>query len=463
MTDHPSLIAQQLAKDPRVEQAKALLSAALQDNQKKIVEMKPPQPHLKESYDQLLQEFSRLRGNKMFFPYIGSGIGNGALVELLDGSIKYDFITGIGPHCLGHSDPELLNSSIDAALSDLIMQGNLQQNADALEFCQLLSRASGLPHCFLATTGAMANENALKIAFHKNHPADRILAFDRCFIGRTLAASQITDKPLFREGLPLNYAVDYLPFYDAQRPEESTRICIETLKKFIKRYPKKHAIMIMELVQGEGGFYPGSHEFFMSIIEILKDNHIAVFADEIQTFGRTSRLFAFQHFGLEDHVDIVSVGKLSQVCATLFRTEYTPNPGLLSQTFIGSTSALRAGKTIIHKLLNEGFFGPEGKNMQLHQTMVNHLESIARRHPCLIEGPYGIGVMVAFTPFGGNTVTVNEFVQKLFEAGVMAFVAGTDPTRVRFLIPFGVITQADMEKAMQIVEETLINFKPSTM
>ena len=344
MTDQFSLVAQQLNQDPRIAQAKELLSAALQDHQKKITEVRPPHPVLKESYEKLLQEFAHVRGNKLFFPYIGSGIGNGALVELLDGSIKYDFITGIGPHCLGHSEADLLDSSIDAALSDIIMQGNLQQNADALEFCQLLTQASGLPHCFLASTGAMANENALKIAFHKNHPADRIIAFDRCFIGRTLAASQITDKPLFREGLPLNYAVDYLPFYDSQRPEESTRLCTDTLKKFIKRYPKKHAVMILELVQGEGGFYAGSHEFFMSLIEILKDNNIAVFVDEVQTFGRTSRLFAFQHFGLEAHVDIVSIGKLSQVCATLFRAEYSPNPGLLSQTFIGSTSAIQAGK-----------------------------------------------------------------------------------------------------------------------
>ena len=93
--------------------------------------------------------------------------------------------------------------------------------------------------------------------------------------------------------------------------------------------------------------------------------------------------------------------------------------------------------------------------MQIHQVMVDHLESISRRHPCLMEGPYGIGVMIAFTPFKGHNVTVNAFVQKLFDAGVMAFVAGSDPTRVRFLVPFGVVTNDDIAKAMKIVEETL--------
>lgn len=458
-TDH--LISSQLMRDPRVGQAKQLLMAALKDHQKNIQGVRPPHPDLKISYEALLHDFYQVRGNRLFFPYIGSGIGHGALVELMDGSIKYDFITGIGPHCLGHSSEELLLTNIDAALSDVVMQGNLQQNADALDFCKLLIETSGLDHCFLTTTGVMANENALKIAFQKHHPAHRILAFDRCFLGRTLAASQITDKPSFREGLPMNYFVDYLPFYDHTRPEESTKNAVDILKKYIKRYPKQHALMILELVQGEGGFYSGSHEFFAALIEVLKNHSIAIFVDEIQTYGRTSRLFAFQHFGLDPYVDIVSVGKLSQVCATLFRTEYNPLPGLLSQTFTGSTSAIRAGKIITQKLLTEGFFGLEGKNMQLHQHITEHLESIGRKHPCLIEGPYGTGVMIAFTPFKGNSVRVNEFVQKLFIEGVIGFVAGNDPTRVRFLIPFGGIRREDISSAMHIVEKTLVEFQPS--
>ena len=63
-------------------------------------------------------------------------------------------------------------------------------------------------------------------------------------------------------------------------------------------------------------------------MRILKDNQIAVFIDEIQTFGRTSELFAYQHFGLEEYVDIVSLGKLAQVCATLFTREFGSRAGL---------------------------------------------------------------------------------------------------------------------------------------
>lgn len=463
MTDQPYLIAQQFAQDPRLAQAKVLLAEALKTYQQKFDGVRPPRPELKEPYEKLLQDFANIRGNKLFFPYLGSGVGKGALVELLDGSIKYDFITGIGPHCLGHSSPELLETNIEAALSDVVMQGNLQQNEDALEFSRVLVEASGFNHCFLATTGAMANENALKIIFQKKSPANRILAFDNSFMGRTLAMAQVTDKPLFREGLPVTYAVDYIPFYDSSRPEESIRATTEALKKHLKRYPKQYAVMILELVQGEGGFNVGTRPFFTAIIEILKDHQIAVFVDEIQTFGRTSQLFAFQHFELSSMIDVVSIGKLSQVCATLFRSEFVPSPYLLSQTFIGSTSALKAGKKIIQKLLNENFFGPEGRNMHLHRLLIQQLERIKNRHPCLLEEIHGIGVMIAFTPFGGEQVKVHEFIQKLFHAGVMGFVAGSHPTRVRFLIPFGSITDEEIVKAMEIVEEVIVHFKPSTV
>lgn len=94
--------------------------------------------------------------------------------------------------------------------------------------------------------------------------------------------------------------------------------------------------------------------------------------------------------------------------------------------------------------------------MQLHKMVVKSLEEIEKRHTGLIKGPFGLGAMIAFTPFEGDNVKVNAFVQKLFEAGVMAFVAGSDTTRVRFLVPFGNITEEDIQIAMRIVEETLI-------
>ncbi len=128
-----------------------------------------------------------------FFPYLGSGIGNGPFVELADGSVKLDLITGIGVHGFGHSHPLLVEAGIDAAIGDTIMQGNLQQNSNSYELVKLLvdtacQFGAGLNHCLLSTSGAMANENSLKMAFQKNYPANRVIAFLSLFRGSHIGA-----------------------------------------------------------------------------------------------------------------------------------------------------------------------------------------------------------------------------------------------------------------------------------
>lgn len=450
------LAAQALHEDKRISEAKKLLKEAVAAHQKRLTGIRPPISSIKQSYDDMLSSMTGYRGGKLWFPYIGSGIGNGSLVELADGSVKYDFICGIGVHFWGHSHPDLIDAAVDAAISDTIMQGHLQQNIDSLELLELLVKASGFPHCFLTSSGAMANENALKIAFQKRFPAYRILAFERCFVGRTLAISQITDKPGFREGLPHNAHVDYIPFFDAAHPEESTLRAVEALKGHLARYPKEHAVMCFEFIQGEGGFYYGTQKFFQAIMAILKENQIAIFADEVQTFGRTPELFAFQYFNLQSYIDIASIGKLSQVCATFFTDEYKPKAGLLSQTFTGSTSAIKAALVILRGLIQGGYYGTEGKIQKLHHHFTKQLEDLSNRYPHLIQGPFGIGCMIAFTPYDGNTQKVTDFVHRLFDAGVLSFIAGSNPTRVRFLIPAGAVTFEDIDQAVKIIEHTLI-------
>jgi 4-aminobutyrate aminotransferase-like enzyme len=455
-------VANDLMSDPRIAQAKKLLLETLTDHQQMLTGIRASDPQLKQPYVELLEQFAEIRGAKLFFPYLGSGIGRGPLVELADGSVKYDFISGIGVHYWGHSSPALVAASVDAALQDTVMQGNLQQNTQGVFLAREIlnaakNKGASLNHCFFATSGAMANENALKIIFQKKSPADRILAFEGCFMGRTLALSSITDKPEYRQGLPATLPVDYVPFFDPEQPEESTKESVDSLNRYLARYPGRHAVMCFELILGEGGFHLGQKNFFTSLMKILKQNNIAIFIDEIQTFGRTEELFAFQYFGLDDFVDVVTIGKLSQVCATLFKADYNPQPGLVSQTFTGGTAAFFAGRVIIRELIEGGFFGPDGKIAQYHQYFVNRLENIQKRHPTLITGPFGFGAMIAFTPLDGSPKKVKEFIQALFEAGVISFYGGTDLTRVRFLIPVGALTLEDIDSVANIVEETLLH------
>ena len=456
------LLADQLAADPRVAQAKALLLEALADHQGRLTGVRAPDPDLGASYDEVVRAFAQVRGAPLYFPYVGSGLGRGALVELADGSVKYDFISGIGVHALGHSHADLTAAAIDAALSDTIMQGNLQQNRESLDLARTLLAIANrgdanLGHCFLTTSGAMANENALKMLFQKKHPASRLLAFGGCFAGRTLALAQVTDRPEYRQGLPTTIAVDSVPFFDARDPGASTQRSLGALRDHLRRFPRQHAAMCFELIQGEGGFVPGDRDFFISLMETLREHEIPIFIDEVQTFGRTTQPFAFQHFDLDAFVDIVTVGKLTQVCATLFASSLVPGPGLLSQTFTGSTASIQAARVILDTLRNGGFFGPGGRIAAMEDHFRQRLSQLSAQYPDRIRGPFGLGAMVAFTAFDGSPQKSKEVVQALFGAGVIAFVAGQDPARVRFLVPIAAVQTKDIDAVCDILAGVLEN------
>lgn len=449
------LKAKHFLNDPRIEQAKTLVLEALKDHQQEMTGPHPKDEALEKEYNALLASFAALRGNTLWYPYLGSGFGKGALVELLDGSVKYDFISGIGVHYFGHSHPEIIETSFLGALSDTVMEGHLQQNKDAADLSKLLIEKSGLAHCFLSSSGAMANENALKIAFHKRAPAHRVLAFEGAFTGRTLALAQITDKAAYREGLPENLMVDHIPFYDSKDPIKSRERTLKALEKVLKRHPGLYAVMIIELIQGEGGFYTGDKAFFHQVIDLLKEHKVAVFIDEVQSFGRTPSLFAFQHFELEGKVDIVTIGKLSQICATLFTQEFCPKPGLLSQTFTASVTAIRAALYIIKTLSEKNFYGPSGRIEKIHHRFKTALENLQKKYPEKINGPWGLGAMIAFTYKTGDYKETIDFAKKLFDEGLIVFINGTNPTRIRMLPPALVITDDEIDSAFRIIATCL--------
>lgn len=449
------LVAHALQTDLDYQAATQTILDTVTKHSKQLTGIRPAQAEFAQSYEETLKAFNHYRGMPLFYPYLGSGIGNGALVELGDGSVKYDFISGVGVH-FGHSHPALVEASLKASIEDIVMQGNLQQNRCAFELTELLVNTSHLPHCFLTTSGAMANENALKLVFQKKAPAHRLLAFERCFMGRTLALANVTDKAAYREGLPSMMHVDYIPFYNWRDPWGSTERALSILDRYLARYPGKYACMCFEMIQGEGGCYPGKAEFFIEIMRKLKQNDIAILVDEVQTFGRTESLFAFQSFGLQQYVDIVTVGKLLQLCATLYTEEYRPKPGLISQTYIGSTSSLHAGKAIIQSLLDEGYLGHNGINMQLRKRLVDHFQRLAEKYPDHFEGPFGHGLMIAATPLKGDRDKVRKYVKALFEAGVIVFISGAHPTRIRFLIPAGGMTFEAIDEVGAILEEVLV-------
>lgn len=452
-------LAQSLSDDPQLATAKKQILETLQGYQNKITGIQPADPSRKQSYKETIARFQEQRGGALIFPYIGTGFGKGPFVELEDGSIKYDFICGIGVYQFGHCNPMLVEASLDAALQDTLIQGHLQQNTNTLKLTEsILALANQdnqlFDRCFLTSSGVMAGENALKITFQKKFPANRVFAFKRCFAGRTIAFSQINDKALGRAGLPDCFPVNHLPFFDPEDPEGSTEKTLLAMRTLLEAYPGRYAAMIFELVQGEGGVYPGESNYFKKVMQLCKEHKIAVLVDEIQTFARLEKPFAYQYYGLEDWVDVVYIGKASQVCATLFKKEYAAKPGLLGQTYTASSSTIEAGIRILDSLKNGGYFGADGKIVRLSDYIHERLQEFAKETG-LIEGPFGLGSMVCFTPFKGEAAKVSAFTQTLFENGIIALTAGSEPTKCRFLLPYPVIDEVDIDAVLEIVFETL--------
>ena len=127
MSDSNVLASEKLKADPRLQQARQLILEAVAEHQAELSTVREPNPALAASYEETLAAFGAIRNGNLYFPYLSSGLGNGPFVELGDGSVKLDFITGIGVHGYGHSHPLLVEAAIDSAIGDTVMQGNLQQ------------------------------------------------------------------------------------------------------------------------------------------------------------------------------------------------------------------------------------------------------------------------------------------------------------------------------------------------
>ncbi|TWU57763.1 aminotransferase class III-fold pyridoxal phosphate-dependent enzyme [Rubripirellula reticaptiva] len=458
-----SLNAESLRADPRIAEARRLIAEAVADHSATMTAPKDPDPALVTSYQALLERLGATRGGPPFLPYLSSGLGNGPMVELADGSIKMDFIGGIGVHGCGHSHPAMIDAAIDGALEDTVMQGNLQQHPPSIKMSERLielakKNGARMDHCLLSTSGAMANENALKIAMHHNSPADRVIAFDNAFAGRSLAMAALTDKAKYRMGLPLVVNVDYLPFRDQANPKRSQKWAVDELHRLLKRHPGRYAAFWAEPVAGEGGYYPGSHEFFAAISKPLRDAGVPIIFDEVQSFSRTSMPFAFQHYGLDEFADIVTLGKITQVCATLYGKDFVPKGPLLSQTFTGASSSIASGIKILELLDAEGCFGKTGKNMTRHAYFAAALEKLHQKYPKLVNGPFGEGMMIAFTPGDGSYDQAKLLMDTMFDLGLLCFLCGGDPTRIRFLPPPVTTTHDHIDAAIGLLDKSLEAF-----
>jgi acetylornithine/N-succinyldiaminopimelate aminotransferase len=408
-----------------------------------------------QSYERAIRDLERLRGRPLFYPGITSGAGRGARVRMADGTTKIDFVGGIGVQLFGHADEDLLATAVAAAAADVLFQGHLLPGPEYLRLSRDLKKAAGsrFRHVWLSLSGAVANENALKMIFQRHAPADHIAVFERAFHGRTGVMQELSDKPAFREGQPLRSNVLQVPFYDETDPESVER-SVEVLDEHLRRYPGRVAGMCFELVQGEGGFNTAPREFFAALMQRCRDEKIAVWVDEVQTFGRTGELFAYQTLDLESYVDVVTLGKTLHGSAAIFTARYNPKPGLVAGTFAGNTAGMAVGARILERLTSEGYLGPEGRVAVLGRRIEKKFEALSKRMPRAVGPRSGIGAMRAFVPFDGAPDTVKAILMACFEEGLILLNAGSDPMKIRMLPPVNV-TDDELDVAFSILEKAL--------
>ncbi len=130
----------------------------------------------------------------------------------------------------------------------------------------------------------------------------------------------------------------------------------------------------------------------------------------------------------------------------------------MSQTFTGNSASILAGLKIVRGLLDGGHFTKEpasSKTMQLHDLFVGGIKAIEAKYPGSLQGPYGLGGMVGFTPFDGSAASAKELTMKLYEAGLMGFIAGDAPSRVRFLMPLLVTQPHHIHEACRLLEQVV--------
>ncbi|KFF17107.1 aspartate aminotransferase family protein [Flavobacterium hydatis] len=255
-----------------------------------------------------------------------------------DKGIEYlDLYSGHGVISIGHTQPDYV-AKLKNQLDNLGFYSNAIQNPLQVELAEKLGKLSGLEdyELFLCSSGAEANENALKLASFHNGKS-RVVAFDNSFHGRTSAAVAVTDNKKIVAPINAQQVVTFLPLNNIELVEA------ELAKGDVSS-------VIIEGIQGVGGLDEGTTEFFQALEKACKKHGAVLILDEVQSgYGRSGKFFAYQHHNIK--ADIISVAKGMgngfPVGAILISPEFEASFGLLGTTFGGSHLSCAAGIAVL--------------------------------------------------------------------------------------------------------------------
>jgi 4-aminobutyrate aminotransferase/(S)-3-amino-2-methylpropionate transaminase len=391
---------------------------------------------------------------------------HGATITDVDGNVFVDFTGGVGCLNVGHTPARVVGAATEQLerLTHTDFTVVPYESYIALaERLVGLAPISGPVRAAFFNSGAEAIENAVKIArSYTRRPA--VIAFDGGFHGRTLMAMSLTSKTHpYKAGLgPFAPEVYRVPFPNAYRGPDALAALAELERALSVRVAAEEvAAIVFEPVQGEGGFVVAPVEFVRGLRRICDEHGIVLVADEVQTgFGRTGRLFAMEHYGVEP--DLMTVAKSIAgglpLSGVLGRAELmnAPPDSAIGGTFPGNPVACAAGLAVLDLIEEEGLVDrAETVGAEIRSRMERWRDRFSA-----IGDVRGLGAMLAIELVVDRETRepapelATAVVDAALERGLLLLKAGIHGNCIRVLVPF-VITDDELVEALGVWEEAL--------
>ena len=374
--------------------------------------------------------------------------GEGCAVEDIDGNVFLDFAAGIAVNSTGHAHPRVVEA-IAAQAAELIhfsaSDFYLPIYARAAERLSRIAPMHGPNRAFIGNSGAEAVEAGLKLArYHTRRP--NVVAFLGAFHGRTMGAVSLTaSKAKYHAHFgPLLPGVYHVPFGSAGLDELEQRV-------FKRLMPAdEFAAVIVEPIQGEGGYVVPDAAFFPRLREICDRHGILLIADEVQSgAGRTGKMWAIEHFGVEPDILLTAKGIASgmPIGAMIARAEVMDwTTGAHGSTFGGNPVALAAMMETID-LLEEGLIANAAER---GEQGLRGLRPLLEHFPDLVRDVRGKGLMIGIQFDSGDTAEAVQM--QAFDRGLLVLEAGDDCVRMS---PPLVVTTDEMATAIRILTDSV--------
>jgi len=364
--------------------------------------------------------------------------GQGVRMRDTSGKEYLDFVGGWAVTCLGHS-PQVIVEALSNQAELLVNSSPSYYNVPMLEYTKLLVDNTCLDRVFFASSGAEANEGAIKLARkygqkHKNG-AYEIITTTNAFHGRTLTTMSATGKPKWRDLYePKTKGFKQAVFND-----------LESVKSLVN---ESTVAIMLEPIQGEGGVNVANLEFMQGLRELCDEHKLLLILDEVQTgFGRTGKLFGYQHYGIEP--DIMTLAKgiaggfpLSALMAKEFLNIF--DPGDQGATYSSQPLAMAVGKAVLQELLDKNI---ADHAREMGQYLKLKLNEMAEAYA--ISNIRGDGLLIAFDILHNNAAEISN---KCFDDGLL--INACKPNSLRLMPPL-IVKKNEIHELVHIIKKYL--------